>query len=903
MAAGNAFGALLQRFRLAAGLSQQELAERADLSERGISDLERGVRRHPHPATARRLAAALGLDEAERAQLLDARASTRRRDDAQRLEPAPERVDLPRELNTFVGREEELEGLTRWMAEAPLVTIAGPGGAGKTRLALRLARQLTDAGAYADGVRLVELAPLTAPPLVPRPLAACLGVSEPSGQPLLEVLVRALRSRQLLLVLDNCEHLVTACAEVASALLHGCPGVRLLATSREPLHISGEVVYRIPPLRVPTDDRLESLVDSAAARLFLLRARAVNSTFELTETNAAAVADICRRLDGLPLAIELAAARVAALAPADIARRLDGALHITTDGPRSAPLRQQTLDATIAWSYALLDAPERRLFERLAVFGGGFTLEGAQRICPVATDALAVLPRLVTRSIVQLEPQLNGGVRYRLLEPLRQFAYACLVESGELETARRLQAEHILAIAEPIGRTSELPVLPAQQQTLNPEPDNVRLALEWACAQPDADVAVRFGAALWMWWSRPDRQAQGRAWLEQILAMPGADQNPGYGQVVVGLAFLARARGDMAEATSLADAAQRIADHTADVALSAIAQYVRGTALALMSGAEAAEPVVRESVARARLAGLTWIEMLGVCTLGNLALGRGDLRAAEDDIRESLRIARDGLDAWSQAMAVNALGDLFRARGDTDQAGAAYEEALALFESVDTYRTYAPPGLLHNLGYVALARGDIRRAATLFVESVDIYRTAGIDRRAVAECTIGLACTAVRAGQWTLAAQLFGSAEAELEQLGTLLTPANQAEYARGLAGLTAAMPSASLVAARSAGRELAVDGAVERARTLAREPAPSSDPSPRASRPAFGLTMRESEVAGLVARGLSNRQVAEELVISEKTVKNHVLRVLDKLDVRSRTQLAIRIRELGTVPTEANQP
>jgi transcriptional regulator with XRE-family HTH domain len=219
MAAGNAFGALLQRFRLAAGLSQQELAERADLSERGISDLERGVRRHPHPSTVRRLSAALGLGQAERAQLLDVRFDVRRvtrkpQADQPRLEHTPVRVDLPRELNTFVGREEELEGLARWLAEAPLVTIAGPGGAGKTRLALRLARQLTDAGAYADGVRLVELAALTDGRLVPRALAASLGGPEPSGQPLLDVLVRALRPRQLLLVLDNCEHLLAACAEI-----------------------------------------------------------------------------------------------------------------------------------------------------------------------------------------------------------------------------------------------------------------------------------------------------------------------------------------------------------------------------------------------------------------------------------------------------------------------------------------------------------------------------------------------------------------------------------------------------------------------------------------------------------------------------------------------------------------
>jgi predicted ATPase/DNA-binding CsgD family transcriptional regulator/DNA-binding XRE family transcriptional regulator len=898
----SSFGALLLRHRLAAGLSQQDLAERAELSPRGISDLERGVRRHPHPATARRLAAALGLDEADRAQLLDSRVVDGPGLSTQPLELAHVRVGLPRELTTFVGREHELQALATLMADAPMVTLAGPGGAGKTRLALRLARQLDEAGAYVDGVRLVELAPVTDARLVPRAVAEGLGVPEPSGQRLMDVLTRVLRSRQLLLVLDNCEHLVAACAEVASALLEACPGVRLLATSREPLRISGEVVYRIPPMQVPRNDRLESLADSEAARLFLLRARAANSSFELTDANAAAVAEICRGLDGLPLAIELAAARVAALAPADIASRLDSALHIAADGPRGASPRQQTLDATIAWSYALLDEHERRLFERLAVFGGGFTLDGAQHICPADADALAVLPRLVAKSIVQLEPQPDGAARYRLLEPLRQFAHARLSESGELEIARRLHAAHMLAMVEPDRCDPVARAVPHLLLALQPEIDNVRLALEWACAQPEPDLAARFGAALWMWWSHPDRQAEGRAWLDRIVSLPGVERAPQYGQVLVGLALLTRSQSDMAQAVILADKALHIANTNADIALSAIALYVRGTALALLSAAEAAEPVVYQSVERAREAGLTWIEIVGLCALGNLALARGDARTAEQHIRAGLRLTQNRVDTWSRAIAVTALGDLLRARGDAEQAGTAYEEALSLFTSLDPHRTYISQALLHNLGYVALAHGDVRRAASMFIDSATLYRTLGTDRRGLAECVIGLACTAVQARQPTLAARLFGSAEAELERLGTLPTPANQAAYARGLAGLAGALSPAQLEAARAEGRELPIDDAVERAGRLALGAETTSATPPAEQSPGFDLTPREYEVARMVARGLSNRQVAEELVIAEKTVKNHVLRVLDKLGVHSRTQLALRMHALGAVAAETNQ-
>jgi predicted ATPase/DNA-binding CsgD family transcriptional regulator len=886
------FGAQLHRYRRAAGLSQAELAERAGLSQRGISDLERGARSSPYPATVRRLAAALELSETERAELLEARSGDHV------VEPAPElsgpgQLDLPRELNSFVGREHELRELTRRISEAAMVTIAGPGGAGKTRLALHLAHHLVDISAYADGIILIELAPLTEPHQVARTLAENLRLPEPKGQPLIEVLVRALRLKRTLLVLDNCEHLIAASAELASELLRGCPGLGLLATSREPLGVPGEVVYRIPPLRLPVDDGLESLIGSEAGPWFVQRARAANSRFVLTESNAPAIAEICRRLDGLPLAIELAAARVAAFAPLDIAQRLDDAVRIAAAGPRTAALRQQTLEATMAWSYALLDTAERCLFERLAVFAGGFSLEGAHASAPDDIDALEVVSRLVAKSMIQVEPQPEGAVRYRLLEPLRQFARARLEESGELESARRRHAEYMLAVVEAAGGDLSAPGLVVRTERLSPEADNIRVAVEWATENGETHLALRVAGALWMWWSRPDRQRQGLVWLEQILALPDADREPlQRGRVVVGQAFLSLLQGEMAAAARLAGDMRELAQSAGDATLLAVASSVLATAKVYLGESDASEPLLHESIQAARQSGLQWIEVLDLGTLGHMALAQDDLSRAEEYLREGLRIARTGPDPWLTGMALNSIGDLMRARGAGEHAGPAYEEALALYQTLDPQRTYAPPGLLHNLGYVALARGDPRHAAQLFLGSADLYRAVGTDRRGLAECIVGLACTAAQVRQTALAAHLFGSAEATLERLGTLPTTANRKDHERGLAALRSSMDPDQFQAERAAGRDLALDDVLEQARGLPRTAAEVEGTSAR--RGVASLTSREYEVALLVARGLANRQVAEMLVISEKTAKNHVQRVLDKLAVRSRAEVAARADELG---------
>jgi transcriptional regulator with XRE-family HTH domain len=400
------FGDLLRQYRRAAGLTQEELAERAQVSPRAISDLERGARSRPWRETIGLLGDALELGPAERATL-EAAARQVGRPDAPPSEPpaspplAPPRHNLPIALTSFVGRERELAEVGRLLTTTRLLTLTGTGGCGKTRLALQVAADLIEQ--YPDGVWLVELASLADPTLVPAAVAAALGVRESPGQSLLMTLLAFLRERRLLLILDNCEHLLDACAHLADTILRGNPGARLLATSREALGIDGEVSWRVPSLVVPPSDSVTSLdvlTRNEAVRVFLDRAVAAQPDFTLTDQNAPSIAQVCRRLDGIPLAIELAATRVRSLAPVQIAARLDRRFSLLTGGSRAALPGQQTLAALVGWSYDLLSAEEKRLFDRLSVFAGGFTLEAAEWVAGTTDGSPSALDLPVSNQVI-----------------------------------------------------------------------------------------------------------------------------------------------------------------------------------------------------------------------------------------------------------------------------------------------------------------------------------------------------------------------------------------------------------------------------------------------------------------------------------------------------------------------
>ena len=498
------FGQLLREFRKRAGLTQSALAERAGLSARGVADLERGVRRFPYADTVEHLAETLQLDSAERAAF-EASASRH----AVQL-PADQRLPTP--STRLIGRDLELEEVARKLLrpDSRLLTITGPGDSGKTRLAVSVAERVGNL--FPQGTFFVDLAPLSTSALVVPTIAQAIGLTEVAGQSLNERLADALAVRQALLVLDNCEHVASAATEIRQ-ILDQASQVRVLATSRAPLQLSIEQLYPLQPLVLPTTDDMQSpakLSCVPAVALFLERAQAVQPHFVLDEHNFIAVAEICRRLDGLPLAIELAAAHTNALPPNTLLQRLQGHLELLHTDRRDGPLRHRSLHATISWSYELLSREEKLLLARLSVFAGGWTLEAAETVCagpPMESSTMVeLLVHLVERSLV-IAAEHDGQVRYRLLETIRQFAAECLQGCGEESAVRMRHRDWYLDQAE---RTSALGEADSEDAlALGVEFDNLRAALRWSRDHMDAEGGLRLGVAVWITWYYASMYSEG----------------------------------------------------------------------------------------------------------------------------------------------------------------------------------------------------------------------------------------------------------------------------------------------------------------------------------------------------------------------------------------------------------
>lgn len=530
------FGALLRRYRREAGLTQEELAERSGISARAVSDLERVDGRTPRRDTLALLAAALGLTPEQRVRF----AAVSRAPAAVR-----EAHNLPNQLTSFIGRTRELAEGEALLAVHRLITLTGVGGTGKTRLGLALAERVRSD--YADGAWFVELASLADPGLVPRALADALAVHEQTGETLGEALARALRERQLLLVLDNCEHLVEVCARLAEALLRVCPGLVILATSRQPLDVPGEVTWRIESLGLPdaTDEgEVAAVAQTEAVQLFVERAATARPHFALTAQNVAAVAQLCRRLDGIPLALELAAARVRALTPEQLVARVDNRFRLLTAGSRTALPRQQTLQATLDWSYRLLDDDERTLLQRLSVFVGGWTLEAAEAVCdvpPLDGQRIAdLMARLVEKSLARLDEAGSAG-RYRLLETVRQYAAERLGEAGATETIGHRHAAWALALVERLRPTLLAGAEAATLARFAAEDGNLRQALTW-CREHEPEVGLRLCATLWRYWNAGKCWTDGLDWARGFVAQT-TDLAAGRAEALLGLSVLAKNQG------------------------------------------------------------------------------------------------------------------------------------------------------------------------------------------------------------------------------------------------------------------------------------------------------------------------------------------------------------------------
>ncbi len=542
--APSTFGDLLRHHRQVAGLTQQQLAEKAGLSAHGIQKLERGAT-HPYRDTTQRLIVALQLEAEDRSRFEAAVAPVRRHGSVPtRDAPAQHRHNLPVPLTSLVGRAVAVREINDRLARTRLLTLTGVGGCGKTRLALEIGRSLLDD--YAHGVWLVELGPLVDPALVAPHIAAVVGVGEAAEQPLVTTLVNALRQRNILLVLDNCEHLLNACAQLVNHLLRTCPNVRVLATSREPLAIVGEVAWRVPSLTLPEADsaaRLDELLLNPAVQLFVERAMEAQPRFGLTSRNALSVIQICRRLDGIPLALELAAARIEALSAEQIGRRLDQRFRLLTGGSRAVLPRQQTLAATLDWSYDLLARPERRVFERLAVFSGGWTLEAAEAV-PASgglhsEDVLDVLAHLTRKSLVVADQAADGSERYSLLETVREYARQKLVARGETQV-KALRDRHAAfytslvlrllpdrhAVWSVAGSSPDSDFL----SRIGAEYDNLRLALDWWLESERPAPAFAVAARLRGFWMLRGLYSEARRWLTALVELDSARTTGSDGQ-------------------------------------------------------------------------------------------------------------------------------------------------------------------------------------------------------------------------------------------------------------------------------------------------------------------------------------------------------------------------------------
>jgi predicted ATPase/DNA-binding CsgD family transcriptional regulator len=775
------------------------------------------------------------------------------------LRAVPDRgvwMSLPRFLAPMVGREREIAALRALLrrSDAPLVTLTGPGGVGKTRLAIRVAEEI--ASDLPDGVAFVPLAAVRDPALVLPTVAAALGIREAGDHRLVDRLVGTLRGRPLLLVLDNLEQVLDAAPQIA-ALLTECRDLAILATSRSPLRIAGERTFAVPPLGLsdgPDDPgerpTVAALARVEAVRLFVDRAQAARADFLLTEANAATVAEICRRLDGLPLAIELAAARVRALPPTALLARLASALPLLTGGSRDVPQRLRTMRDAIAWSYELLDEDERTVFRRLAVFVGGFGLEAAAAVAGIGTarpqqspaDAFDVVASLVDKSLLRWEERPDGESRYLMLETVREFALKLLEASGEGGPTRDRHAAWCLTLAERADPELLGPDQRRWAERLDAEHANLRAALVWLTDSGEAELALRLAGSLFLFWFLRGHLREGTAWLEQALAAAPQAPPDQRSWALFAVGMLTWARGDFRGAEVIGN---------------------RALALARAHGLEFGQA--------------TALYLLFLST--EMQGRRADAMVFGEEAVTRLRAA--GAHVWL-AYALGDLGMRLAEIGDRERGMQWVEEGLALHRSLGNKQGLG--NKLSDLGRVRHEAGDAAAAARHYADSLRALWEAG-DTWYPASPVEGLAAVALDAGQPQRAARLLGAAAALRERSGSTVWLPERGRLERAVASARATLGEEAYAREAAAGRALTMDEVVREAAALANAVSHRQSPARPSAAEAAGLSRREQEVLRQLAEGKSNPEIAEALFIGRATVKTHVVNILSKLDARSRTE------------------
>ncbi len=771
------------------------------------------------------------------------------------------RHNLPIQLTSFIGREKEIEQIAQSIREHRLVTLTGSGGTGKTRLSLQVAADLTEQ--FADGVWFVELAPVSDPELIPQIILSTFGISEQQGRTVLQSLTDYSREKNLLLVLDNCEHLVEASAQFADTFLRACPKLKILASSREALGIAGETSYRVPSLSVPDPKHLppiETLSQYDAVHLFIDRAVMVQSSFAITNQNAPALAQICYRLDGIPLALELAASRVNVLKVEDLEKRLDDRFRLLTGGSRTELPRHQTLRALIDWSCDLLSDPERALMRRLSVFAGGWTLSAAEAICAGAGietfEVLELLSKLVDKSLVSADDQ-GGPFRYRMLETVRQYGSEKLIEQGERERLRGRHLGYFLRLVDEVA-----PMLRSGQreiwvQRLEQEQDNVRAAMAWAFKMNRLEGLQMAGALFWPWYFLGNF-SEGREWVEQALELSDRlpkDQSAqlaqltmrarasalhGGGQFAFFLGDYISANGRLEASVALwrqlddkrglAESLMHLGnlrmyqgDHTAALRLHrecvqllrqtdakwnlAYALFLMGDALAIQDDTEARK-LYEESLALFRGIGDKWSIALPLTSLGHLAAEKSNYAAARTLLEESLTLRRAVGDRFMTAISLNALAEVLRYQGELAAGTLLSEESLKLNQALGQKSGIS--WSLRNLGDLARAQSDYRRAGMFFREALSLSHDLG-QKREIASTLEALAqITAVQESS-ARAARLLGAADGLRQAVGVeTLHPKERVEHDNQIVALRAQLGEQRFSEAWAEGRALTMEQAVE---------------------------------------------------------------------------------------------
>jgi predicted ATPase/transcriptional regulator with XRE-family HTH domain len=816
-AAVDDFGTLLKRLRLQAELSQEQLAERARISTKAIGSYERGERRAPHRDTLALIVEALGVTGTAYDELLYAANLARRRgptavDFASPGEFPAQPNNLPIARTTFVGREHDVAEVTEMLGRYRLLTLVGSGGVGKTRLAIAVGAELLDR--YPDGVWFVDFAPITDPKLVASVVAQALGKGQHQGQRIDEAIPAWLKRKHLLLILDNAEHLLEATATFAEAVLATTQDVRILTTSRQSLNISGEAVHQVQPLAVPAETaglKVREALGYGAVSLFVDRATAADTRFLLTDENASIIAEICRGLDGIPLAIELAAARVKVLSIPNVARRLNERFKLLTGGSRSVLPRQKTLTALIDWSYDLLAEHERLLFVRLGIFTGGFGLDAVTAVCGGdgldGVDTFDLLASLTDKSLVIADTR-GERERYRLLESTAAYALEKLIALRRREGLARRHAEYFRQWAEAADELRSSASKSAWLADMELELDNYRTALEWALTQEnDAVLGGAIAGALGGLWSDAGLVAEGRYWIK--LALPRVNQSE-HPAIAASLQLALSGISDGKRRYEAAELAMQLYESVGDLGAAARAQRMCGFALYQMGRLDEARKVIAQALAAS--SGATWHAAENLNLLAIIEMSRGDLRASRGFYAQSLERMKTLGDELGTARVLGNTADLAFAEGNPEQALRLINEALAL-ASVQKNRLFKA-SWHNNAAAYCLALGDVSSAREAAREALRLARQIRHEVF-IAIALQHFALIAALDGDPRYGAQLLGYVDGRYDHLGVKREPTEQYCHDKLLAALHEALRKDEITRLAAEGRAWSEEEAVETAGLL----------------------------------------------------------------------------------------